>query len=99
MGGRILVHATSYAPISRLKSGFKDDIMKKDIPIGKILSKHDLETRRHILGFDWLNANDKQQQIFSIEPGGILLKRSYNIIHAQKPLINITEIFPYELVD
>ncbi|HDH28775.1 MAG TPA: DUF98 domain-containing protein, partial [Euryarchaeota archaeon] len=27
----------------------------------------------------------------------IVLKRNYNIIHNQQPLINILEVFPYEM--
>jgi beta-ribofuranosylaminobenzene 5'-phosphate synthase len=94
---KVVIYATSIAPISRLEASFKDDIMKRDIPIGRIMENHSLESRREILGYEHLQAGDKFAKIFSILPSSILLKRNYNIIHNQQPLINITEVFSYEM--
>jgi chorismate-pyruvate lyase len=96
---KTLVHATSYAPVSRLKIAFKDDVLGLDLPIGRILEKHSIESRREIIGFDWFKAGDEFSKVFQIPSENILLKREYNIIHGKKPLINITEVFPLELVD
>jgi beta-ribofuranosylaminobenzene 5'-phosphate synthase len=94
---RALVHAESIAPISRLKPEFKEDIMKRNSPIGRIMEKHRIESRREVLGYDWMRAGDKFAKIFSAPVAIILLKRNYNIIINQQPLINITEVFPYEM--
>lgn len=99
VGKRVLVHATSYTPLSRLKESFKEDMMRRDLPIGKILAKHNLESRREILGFDWLRAEKRFAEVFDVPSGSILLERNYNIIHQGKPLMNITEVFPYEMVE
>jgi chorismate-pyruvate lyase len=94
---RNLVRAESFAPISRLEKGFKNDVMRKDTPIGKIMAKHGLESRREILGFSWFFADKKFSDSFDIALNSIVLRRNYNIIHKEKPLINISEVFPMEL--
>ncbi len=92
----VLVHATSYAPLKRLRREFREDIMKKDVPIGKILARLRLETRREIRNFGSLKAGEKFSRLFGIPKNSLLLKRNYNIIHNNEILLNITEIFPYE---
>ncbi|MFV2041388.1 MAG: chorismate pyruvate-lyase family protein [Candidatus Hydrothermarchaeales archaeon] len=94
---RVLVYAESFAPLSRLEEGFKEDIMKRDIPIGGIMEEHCIESRREILGYEFLRAGDEFAEIFSAPADSIVLKRNYNIIHNQQPLINITEVFSYEM--
>jgi len=96
-GEQVLVYAESFAPISRLNIGFKEDIMKSDIPIGRIIDTHHIESRRMILGYDRQTAGNIFAEIFSIPADSIVLKRNYNIIHNEKPLINILEVFPYEM--
>jgi beta-ribofuranosylaminobenzene 5'-phosphate synthase len=98
-GKRVLVHATSYAPLSRLEDSFREDMMRRDIPIGNILAMHELESRREILGFDWFRAETDFAEVFNLRIDSILLKRNYNIIHNRKPLMNINEVFPYEIVE
>lgn len=93
---KTLVHAISYTPIKRLKNEFKEDIMKRDLPIGKIMSKLKIEARREINYFEITKASKKLANIFKIPINSLLLKRNYNIINQGKIMINITEIFPYE---
>ncbi|RLI70140.1 DUF98 domain-containing protein [Archaeoglobales archaeon] len=89
----VLVHAISYTPLIRLEKDFKDDLMKADIPIGKIMRKYKIEARREI---NWTKTEkaDEMAEIFGIEKGDLLLIRNYNIIHKGEILINITEYFP-----
>ena len=47
--GEVLIHAISHTPINRLSPEFRDDLMKADIPIGRIISHHHIEARREIL--------------------------------------------------
>jgi chorismate-pyruvate lyase len=93
---KVLMHAISYTPIKRLKSDFKEDIMKADIPIGRIMSRLKIEARRELRDVGFFKANKKFSSLFEIEEGALLLKRNYNIIHNNEILLNITEIFPYE---
>lgn len=99
VGRTPLVHATSYAPLSRLKEGFREDLIKKDTPIGKILSRHKVESRREFLGVETARADERFADIFGISENTLLLKRNYNIIHEGKPLMNISEVFPYDIVE
>ncbi len=81
--------ATSLTPLKRLDESFKDDLMKAEIPIGKIIKKHKLEVRREIL----------KAEIKELEKFGKCLVRNYNIIHRGEILMNITEIFPISVFE
>lgn len=74
--GRVLINARSWTPLKRLEPGFKEDLMKADVPIGKLLIKHKMEVRRELLKI-W------------IEEGR--LKRAYNIIRNGEILMSIQE--------
>jgi|Deesub1362A_J573_1020465.scaffolds.fasta_scaffold00233_32 beta-ribofuranosylaminobenzene 5'-phosphate synthase len=94
--GGVLMHAISYTPLKRLKKKFREDIMKADIPIGKIMARLKIEARREIMDMGIIEADERFSQLFSVKKGSFLLKRTYNIIHNNEILLNITEIFPYE---
>ncbi|WP_457590656.1 chorismate pyruvate-lyase family protein [Geoglobus sp.] len=87
--GEVFARAISITPLSRLDERFRDDLMKADIPIGRIIRKHKLEVRREIL---W-------SRIGTCEDLGNCLIRNYNIIHKGEILINITEMFPVDVYD
>lgn len=93
--GEMLIYAISYTPINRLSPEFKDDLMKADIPIGRIIKKHHIEARREILSARVLPATEEAGRVFSICKNEPVLSRQYQIIHAGKPLIFIEEQFPY----
>jgi beta-ribofuranosylaminobenzene 5'-phosphate synthase len=95
--GHVLVHAISETPISRLPTEFRDDLMKADIPIGRIISHHRLEARREILNARVADAGSEGSRIFSILRSEPLLCRQYRIIHNAEPLIFIEEQFPYNM--
>ncbi len=90
-GEYIVAHAISYTPLKRLKESFREDLMKADLPIGKIIKKHQLEVRREI---NWGKIDKNELTIFHEDR---ILSRNYNIIHDGDILINITEYFPYSL--
>jgi beta-ribofuranosylaminobenzene 5'-phosphate synthase len=91
----VLIHAISHTPIARLSSDFRDDLMKADIPIGRIIQSHRIEARREILNARVSPATDEAGRIFSIAKHEPLLSRQYRIIHGGEPLIFIEEQFPY----
>ncbi|OPX76142.1 MAG: Beta-ribofuranosylaminobenzene 5'-phosphate synthase [Methanoregulaceae archaeon PtaB.Bin152] len=93
--GEVLIYATSHTPINRLSPAFKDDLMKADIPIGRIISQHHIEARREILSARVGPATDEMGRVFGICRNEPVLSRQYRIIHAEKPLIFIEEQFPY----
>jgi beta-ribofuranosylaminobenzene 5'-phosphate synthase len=94
-GGEVLIYAVSHTPLGRLSPEFRDDLMKADIPIGRIIQNHRIEARREILGAQVSPATDEAAGIFSIGKHEPLLSRQYRIIHKGEPLIFIEEQFPY----
>ncbi len=92
--GEILLHAVSYTPLSRLEPEFRSDLMRADIPIGRILRTHRIEARREIREMTVLRADPALAGTFGIHAGEPLLSRSYQIIHRDQPLIAIRESFP-----
>ena len=93
--GETLIYAISHTPIKRLEPGFKDDLTKADIPIGVILKKHQIESRRDITGAEVLQADREMACVFNIFPKEPMLSRSYKIVRHGEPLIAIKEMFPY----
>jgi beta-ribofuranosylaminobenzene 5'-phosphate synthase len=93
--GEVLIYAKSLTPVARLAPEFRDDLMKADIPIGRIIERHHIEARREILTARVTPAKDDVSGIFSLCKNEPLLMRQYQIIHGGKPLIFIEEQFPY----
>ncbi len=90
-----LVYAVSHTPLKRLDASFKDDLTKADIPIGAILKKHRIESRRDITSTAFSSAGEEHCRAFGVFAREIMLTRSYQIIRHGQPLIAINETFPY----
>lgn len=93
-GGEIYAKAISYTPLKRLEDSFKEDLVRADIPIGKIMKKHGIEARREIR-WSRISEDSRLAEEFGVSRKEII-SRNYNIIHNGKILINITEFFPAE---
>jgi beta-ribofuranosylaminobenzene 5'-phosphate synthase len=93
--GYPLLYARSYTPLSRLKPAFKADLMRADIPIGKIMQRHRIEARREIPAVGYLES-DRRLEALLARPGPYLW-RTYTIITHGKPLITVNEYFPISL--
>jgi beta-ribofuranosylaminobenzene 5'-phosphate synthase len=90
-----LVYAVSHTPLKRLDASFKDDLTKADIPIGVILKKYRIESRRDITSTAFSSAGEEHCRAFGVFAREIMLTRSYQIIRHGQPLIAIKETFPY----
>ncbi len=73
--GEVLIYAVSHTPVNRLSPEFKDDLLKADIPIGKIISQHKIEARREILNARVLPASEEAGRLFAICRDEPLLSR------------------------
>jgi beta-ribofuranosylaminobenzene 5'-phosphate synthase len=93
--GETLIYAVSHTPLKRLEPGFKEDLIRADIPIGVILKKHNIESRRDIIAAGSRPAGQEMGRIFNIFPDEPMLSRTYRIIRHGQPLIAIREAFPY----
>ncbi|MEM4472449.1 MAG: chorismate pyruvate-lyase family protein [Archaeoglobaceae archaeon] len=93
-GGEIYAKAISYTPLKRLQNGFRDDLMRADIPIGKIMKKHRIEARREIRWGGVLESKELAMEMGVRKP--FFIVRNYSIIHRNEVLMDITEFFPME---
>ncbi|MFA4935318.1 MAG: chorismate pyruvate-lyase family protein [Candidatus Methanoperedens sp.] len=88
VGKTVYALAKSLAPLKRMPQPVRDDLMKADIPIGRILREHKLETRRDILKMEIV-----QRDFFGDIP---VISREYRIIYGNKALMWINECFPVD---
>lgn len=87
-----LIHAISYIPVDRLNNNFKEDLIRADIPIGRILKKHNVESRREVESIAIEEPGQQLKDIFNTD--SMMLTRTYNIIRNGEILIRIKETFP-----
>ncbi|MDR2967217.1 MAG: chorismate pyruvate-lyase family protein [Methanobacteriaceae archaeon] len=89
-----LIHAISYIPLERLGDDFKKDLIMADMPIGRILRKYNIESRREVKNVAIEKTNNDLKKLFNSDAD--LLTRDYNIIRNGKVLIWIKESFPLD---
>jgi beta-ribofuranosylaminobenzene 5'-phosphate synthase len=90
---RPLIYAESYTPIARLQKEFRHDLMKADIPIGRIMAQRKIESRREIRHIE-TTLNEELSDLFDVPHDVPMLSRTYDIISHGTILIRITETFP-----
>jgi beta-ribofuranosylaminobenzene 5'-phosphate synthase len=90
----VLIYAVSCTPLRRLKPEFRQDLMRADIPIGRILRRHRIESRRAITDARVVRAGTDLARMFNVHRCEPMLSRKYRITHREEPLIAIEEIFP-----
>ena len=88
-----LIYAISLIAVERLENDFKEDLIRADIPIGRILRKHNIESRREIKSVYFEDQSPEISKIFKNDSP--MLTRTYNIIHNDEILIWLKETFPY----
>lgn len=88
-GGTVFVHARSLSPLERMPQTMRDQLMRADIPIGRILRTHNLETRRDMVELEIL----EDEPTFDGIP---ILSRTYTIVHNNHILMWINERFPID---
>ncbi len=93
---RPLLHAISYTPLSRLEKRFRSDLMKADIPIGRLMQRYNMEARREITEVGLERENERLSHILDCE--GPFLWRSYIIFKDEIPLITIHESFSTDVI-
>ncbi|MFA5614274.1 MAG: chorismate pyruvate-lyase family protein, partial [Methanoculleus sp.] len=92
--GEVLIYAVSRTPLRRLAPEFRQDLMRADIPIGRILRNHRIESRREITDARIIPAGTDLARTFNVHRCESMLSRKYRIIHREEPLIAIEEVFP-----
>lgn len=87
-----LIYAISHIPLSRCNDEICSDLIRADIPIGRILKNNDIESRREINDIYVEKPNDKLKEIFGTDED--MLARDYVIINCDEILMWIKEVFP-----
>jgi len=90
--GKPLIYAISHIPLFRCSREICADLIRADIPIGRILKNYDIESRREINNIYIEKPNDRLKEIFKTEED--MLARDYVIIHNDEILMWIKEVFP-----
>lgn len=87
-----LIYAISYVPLTRVSKNIKEDLIRADIPIGRILKNYKIESRREINNIYVEKPNKTLKELFNTDED--MLARDYVIIHKEDILMWIKEIFP-----
>ena len=87
-----LIYAISHIPLSRLTREVCDDLLRADIPIGRILKNYNIESRREINKIYVEKPNETLCELFDTDED--MLAREYVIIHNGEILMWIKEVFP-----
>ena len=87
-----LIYAISHIPLSRCSENVCADLIRADIPIGRILKNYHIESRREINNIYIEEPDDKLKEIFKTDEE--MLARDYVIINNDEILMWIKEIFP-----
>ena len=87
-----LIYAVSYIPLKRLTKEIKEDLVRADIPIGRILKKYNIESRREINVIQIEKPSEKLKELYNTEED--FLARDYTIINKGEILMWIKEFFP-----
>ena len=91
-GNQPLIYAISHVPLGRCSKEICSDLLRADIPIGRILKNYHVESRREIRNIFIEKPNDKLKELFNTDED--FLARDYVIINKNEILMWIKEMFP-----
>ena len=89
---RPLIYAISHIPLKRCSKDVCRDLIRADIPIGRILKNYHIESRREIRKIYIEKPNDTLKELFKTSED--MLAREYVIINNDEILMWIKEVFP-----
>ena len=87
-----LIYAISHIPLKRLTDEICCDLVRADIPIGRILKNYNIESRREINNIHIEKPDETLKELFNTDED--MLARDYVIIHNNEILMWIKEVFP-----
>lgn len=91
-GDQPLIYAISHIPLARCSKDVCADLIRADIPIGRILKNYHIESRREIRHIYIEKPNDTLKELFKTDED--MLARDYVIINNDEILMWIKEVFP-----
>ena len=87
-----LIYAISHVPLGRCSKDVCADLLRADIPIGRILKNYKIESRREVRNIFIERPNDTLKELFKTDED--FLARDYVIINNDEILMWIKEMFP-----
>ena len=90
--GKPLIYAISHIPLKRCSKDVCADLIRADIPIGRILKNYNIESRREVNNIVIEKPNDTLKGLFNTDED--MLARDYVIINNDEILMWIKEVFP-----
>ena len=91
-GNQPLIYAISHVPLGRCSDEICSDLLRADIPIGRILKNYKIESRREINSIYIEKPNEMLQDLYKTDED--FLARDYVIINNNEILMWIKEMFP-----
>ena len=91
-GDQPLIYAISHVPLGRCSKEVCADLLRADIPIGRILKNYKIESRREVGNIFIEKPNDTVKELFKTDED--FLARDYVIINNDEILMWIKEMFP-----
>lgn len=90
--GHPLIYAISHVPLGRCSKEVCSDLLRADIPIGRILKNYKIESRREVNNIFIEKPNETLKELFKTDED--FLARDYVIINNNEILMWIKEMFP-----
>ena len=87
-----LIYAISHVPLGRCSEEICADLLRADIPIGRILKNYKIVSRREVNNIFIEKPNEKLKDLFKTDED--FLARDYVIINDDEILMWIKEMFP-----
>ena len=94
--GDIYAYAKSVLKLGLLPEPVRAELLDGKIGIGEMLRERGMETYREIVDIG-REIDESLQWVFGVGRCGELVYRTYRVLMGQKPVIQITEKFPYRL--
>lgn len=91
--GRSYVYAESILAVRRLPEPFRAAVLTSDEPLGRLWSRHKLETWKELLSVT-SGTLPHPDSFFSVNDSRELLTRTYRVLSGGQPLMLIAEYFP-----
>lgn len=87
------IYAESRLAADRLDLKFRDELLKSQIPMGRLWLEHKIETFKEIIDSSQELAEDLSNY-FKIQREDRMLSRTYRVFSNHQPIMMITEKFP-----
>lgn len=87
-----LIYAISHVPLGRCSNEICTDLLRADIPIGRILKNYKVESRREVKNIFIERPDEKLKELYKTDED--FLARDYVIINNGEILMWIKEMFP-----